>query len=377
MLPPGVEPVNERQRQMVAALESGDVDIVGAFGPSGTGKSFLTCLYGIKAVEDGKYSRFIVIRPLIDVNTGRRYTAVELGPLFFDIAASYLYDLTSGIFSDEEVKKLLDEGRVSLADPSFLAGRTFENALVFLDDVHYVLPEVIYESLLRIGRNAKLVIAGDPVFQAEGRVNGAALAREVLLGEDRTFVVDFRIADIVRPGARRAFKLTLEMKLRRRSMSEEERKVMSLAYAHAPDAEIVTVVDLRGLKEKYRVRNVPDMLLISKEGYLGRLIGRGGERISRIEKESGYALRGVELSLDLRELISSIHPIGWIKKHVVNVDIVGVNLEVEVSSREFGAFVGQRGLFVRFLDEAIRSMLGVGVKARSVEVEERRRRKRR
>ncbi|RLE99021.1 MAG: PhoH family protein, partial [Thermoprotei archaeon] len=170
-LPSGVKPANDKQKQLVAALESGEVDLVGAFGPSGTGKSFLTCLYGIKAVNEGKYSRFIVVRPLVDVNTGKRYSAVELGDLFFEIASSYLYDLTSGVFEEGEVKKLLDEGRVILADPSFLYGRTFENSLVFLDDAQHVPPEVIYESLLRVGRGSKLVIAGDPVFQAGGAVN--------------------------------------------------------------------------------------------------------------------------------------------------------------------------------------------------------------
>ncbi|MCD6357166.1 MAG: PhoH family protein [Thermoprotei archaeon] len=375
-LPSGVKPANDRQKQLVAALESGEVDLVGAFGPSGTGKSFLTCLYGLKAVGEGKYSRFIVVRPLVDVNTGRRYSAVELGDLFFEIASSYLYDLTSGVFGEDEVKKLLEEGKVILADPSFLSGRTFENSLVFLDDAQYVPPEVIYESLLRVGRGSKLVIAGDPVFQAGGAVNGAAIAREVLLGQERTFVVDFGIADIVRPGAKRAFKLALEMKMRRRGLSEDEKRVMDLAYAHAPDAQLITVVDLRPLKEKYGVKNVPDMLIVSKEGFLGRLIGRGGERINKVEEESGLSLRGVELSLDLKQLVCSIHPVGWIRKHVLNVDVVGVNLEVEVNSREFGAFVGQGGAYVRFLDEAFKKMLGVGVKARSVEVEERRRRRR-
>jgi len=363
----GVNPANERQKQLLAALESADVDVVGAFGPSGTGKSFVTCLYGIKAVSEGRYSRFVIARPLVDVSSGRRYSAVELGNLFFDIASSYLYDLTAGVIGEDQVRKLLSEGKILFADPSFLMGRTFDKSLTLLDDAQYVPPEVVHEALLRVGNASKLVIAGDPVFQVTGSNNGAALAREILLGQERTFVVDFGIRDIVRPGAKRAFKLALEAKMRARSLSEEEKKLLNLIYVHAPDAQVITVVDLRPYKEKHGVKTSPDALVISKENYLGRLIGKGGERIRKVEEESGLSLRGVELTLDLKQLIVAIHPVGWIRKYVNDADVVGVNLEVEVDSENFGAFVGQKGVFVRFLDEVMRNLLGIGIRAKTAE----------
>ncbi len=365
-----IKPYNERQKQLLAALESKDVDIVGVFGPSGTGKSFITCLYGIKALSGNKFSRFVIVRPLVDLNTGRRYSSIELGGLFFDLASSYLFDLISVALDKESVGKQLESGKLVIADPSFLAGRTFEETLVFLDDSQYLLPEVIYEALLRIGNDSKLVIAGDPVFQADSPSNGAAIAREVLKGQERAFVVDFGVQDIVRPGAKRAFKLALEMKLRKREMNEEERKILSLIYSHAPDAQVITVADLRSFKEKYEIRNAPDALIISKDGFLGRLIGKGGERISRIEKDSGISIRGIELTLDFKQLVCSLHPLGWIRKHVGNADIIGVNIEIEVDSENLGAFVGQKGVFVRFLDEVFRKLLGVGLKVVTVTLEE-------
>lgn len=364
-----VAPANEKQKQFLAALESQDVDIIGAFGPSGTGKSFITCLFAFKALSEGKYTRFVIVRPLVDVSSGKRYTAIELGSLFFDMAASYVYDLVGNIYGEEHIKKMLNEGKIILADPSFLFGRTFDNTLLFLDDAQHVPPDVVHEALLRVGNSSKLVVAGDPIFQAWNTSNGAAVARELLIGLDRTFVVDFGIRDIVRPGAKRAFKLALEARVRTRQLSEEERKLIDLTYTHSPDAQLVTVVDLRPYKNRYSIKTAPDVLVISKEGYLGRLIGKGGERIEKIEKESGLSLRGVELTLDFKQLIVAMHPIGWIRRHIVGVDIVATNLEVEVDSDNFGAFVGQKGTFIRFLDEVFRNLMGVGVKAKSVEIE--------
>jgi len=359
--------MNERQKRLLAALTSPDVDVVGVFGPTGTGKSFITCMYGIQAVKDGKYSQFVVIRPLVDANTGKTYNTIELRDLFFELASSYLYDLTSKYLEEGEVKRLADEGKILLADPSFIGGRTFDDSLVFLDDAQHLPSEAIYEAMLRIGNDSKLVIAGDPVFQVAGGFNGATIAREALLGLDRTLVIDFGISDIVRPGARRAFRLALETRIRRRPLSEDERKVLSIVLAHASDAQIVTIVDLRRFKEKHEIRNVPDALIISKSGYLGRIIGRGGERIRRIEEESGLTLRGVELDLDFKPLISAIHPVGWIRKHILETDVIGNSLEVQVRSEEYGAFVGRGGSHIRFIDDVFRELLGIGVKATSIE----------
>jgi len=86
------------------------------------------------------------------------------------------------------------------------------------------------------------------------------------------------------------------------------------------------------------------------------------ERIKAIEEDVGKRIRGVELTLDFRELIRSIHPVSWIWKHIRDVDFVGQYLTVEVKG-EIGAFVGQRGLHVRFLDAVIRKLMGVGVRA--------------
>lgn len=363
-----ITPANETQKQLIAALESKDVDIVGAFGPSGTGKSFVTCLYGLRSIEEGKYRRFIIVRALFDVSLGKRYSAVELGDLFFDMSSSYLYDIASAVGGEELVKKLMSEGKLVLADPSFLFGRTFDKSLIFLDDVQHVPLDVVREAMLRLGNDSKLVVAGDPILQASSTDNTAAIAREVILGQERSFVVDFGIKDIVRPGAKRALKLALEAKLRNRVTSEEERKIESLVYTHAPDARVVTVVDLRRYKEKYSVKTSPDVLIISKEGYLGRLIGKGGERIERIERDAGVAVRGVEASLDFKQLIVSVHPVSWIKRHLGGVDVVSANLEVEVDTENFGAFIGQRGIFIRFLDDVLHNVLGVGVRAKSMEM---------
>ena len=376
-----LKPMSPGQEEMLKALTSEDYEIVGLFGPTGSGKSLFSILYGIDAVLEGKYKRLIISRPVIDVVTGRELTAQELGAQYYEIVSAYLKDILSGFIEWSEIEKLVREGKLMFADTHYLRGRTFDDSIIFLDDAQNVPPESSIEILMRIGRNSKFIVAGDPVFQKPINVerDTATVLRELLLGEEDAKVVDLGLKDIVRPGARRGIRLLIEMRMRNRPLNEVEKKVVDAARIYAPDADVITVVEFIDAKKQFQItaEHVPDALMIVKEGYLGRLVGRGGERIQNIEQDTELRLRAVELTLDFTNIIRAVHPVSWIYKHVVDVDFQGPYLAVKVKSDEFGAFVGQRGFYVKFVDAVFRKLMGIGVRAYEVTEEERRRKRRR
>jgi len=367
-----ISPQTPGQEEIVNALSDKKYEIIGLFGPTGSGKSLLSILYGIDSVVNGRYKRFIISRPVIDVVTGKELTAADLGDSYYQLASSYIQDIISGIVEWSLVKDLIDKGAIVIADSHYLRGRTFDDAVVFLDDAQSIPVESAIEIVTRMGRNSRLIIAGDPVFQrTTGSRDSANMIREVLLGEESAKVIDLGLKDIVRPGARRGIKLLLESRMRARLLSEAEKQIIEAARIRAPDADIVTVVEFVELKKQYNLpgENMPDALIIVKEGYIGRIIGKGGERISGIENDTGYKLRAVELSLDFKPLVRAIHPVSWIHKHIIDIDFAGPNLAVKVASEGYGAFVGQKGSHVRFLEDVMRRLLGVGVRAYEVESE--------
>ena len=378
-----LKPMSPGQEEMLEALTSKEYEIVGLFGPTGSGKSLFSVLYGIDAVMKGDYKRLIISRPVVDVVTGKELTAQELGPQYYEIVSAYLRDILAGFIDWPKVEEMIKEGKIIFADTHYLRGRTFDESIIFLDDAQNIPPESSIEILMRIGRDSKFIIAGDPVFQKPHGVerDGATVMREVLLGEEHAKVVDLGLKDIVRPGARRGIRLLIELRMRNRPLNEVEKKVMEAARIYAPDADVITVVEFIDAKKTFEItaEHVPDALIIVKEGYLGRLVGRGGERIQKIEEDTELRLRAVELTLDFTNIIRAVHPVSWIYKHIVDVDFEGPYLAVRVRSSEFGAFVGQRGFHVKFLDAVFRKLLGVGVKAYEVteEEEERRRGRRR
>ncbi|MET1128378.1 MAG: PhoH family protein [Thermoproteota archaeon] len=374
-----LKPMSPGQEEMLEALQSDEYEIVGLFGPTGSGKSLFSVVYGIDSVLEGKYKRFILSRPVVDVVTGREITAQELGQQYYEIAMAYLRDILEGFIEWPKVKELIESGKILFADTHFLRGRTFDDSVIFLDDAQNIPAESGIEIMMRIGRNSKFVVAGDPVFQKPHGMerDGATVIREVLIGEEGARVVDLGLKDIVRPGARRGIRLLIEARMRARPLSEVEKRVMEAARVYAPDADVITVAEFIDAKKTFEIEadHVPDALIVVKEGYLGRLVGRGGERIQRIEEDTELRLRAVELTLDFTNVIRAIHPVSWIYKHIVDVDFEGPHLAVRVKSDEFGAFVGQRGFYVKFVDAVFRKLLGVGVKAYEA-IEERRRRRR-
>ncbi len=374
-----LQPQSPGQEEIVKVLADKKYEIVGLFGPTGSGKSLFSVMYGLDSVITGRYRRFIITRPIIDVVSGKELTAADLGELYYKIVQSYIEDLVSGFVEWSKVQELINRGQVVIADSHYLKGRTFDDSVILLDDAQSLPVESAIEVITRLGKNSRLIIAGDPVFQRSiGSRDSASMLRELLLGEENARIVDLGLKDIVRPGARRGIKLLLESKMRSRQLDETERLVLSSARVHAPDADIVTVVSLIDLKKIYGItsEHTPDALIISKEGYQGRVIGKGGERIQAIEKDTEMRIRAVELTLDFKPFIRAVHPVSWIYKHVVDVDFAGPNIAVKVESSAYGAFVGQRGAHVRFLDHFFRKILDTGVRCYEVEVEERESKKR-
>lgn len=359
-----IEPKSPGQEELRKALLS-DKDLVGVFGPTGTGKSLFAIAYGLTAVYRGKYRRLVLSRPIIDVVTGREITLFSEPETYFKHASEYLRDILAGFADVKALEDAISSGRLILADPHFLRGRTFDDSIIVLDDAQSVPAETIVEIVTRMGRNSRLVIAGDPIFQrtSEPGRDGATLAREILLGEETAVVVDLGVKDIVRPGARRGVKLLLELQMRKRVLDEVEKKVKDTAKVYAPDADIVTVVNLTDAKKKWEItsEHTPDALVVVKEGHLGRIIGVKGERIQSIEKDVGMKLRAIQLTLDLKEFVRAVHPVAWIHKHIVDFDFAGNSLRLVVARGHMGPMLGQRGSYIRFLNDVMEKLIGVGV----------------
>lgn len=370
-----IKPLTPGQEELVNTLNNSEYEVIGIFGPTGTGKSLFSLAYGIDALNDGKFKKLVVVKPMIDVTTGEELTIAKAGPQYIELIKSYVIDVLGSFTTWDNILKLINDGKLVFVDSHYLKGRTFDDSIVFIDDAQTIKIESLIEVILRVGRNSRLIVAADPIFQAlrgKGSSDASLILRDVLASEAKTKVVDLGVKDIVRAGARRGIKLIMEYIMRSRQLSEQEAKALEVIKTHAPDADIITLLDLDEEIKKYELsaEHVPNILVITKQGHLGRLVGKGGERINAVEKELNKKVRGIELSLDFTQLVRALHPVSWIWKRINDVDFVGAYLVVKIEGEVFGAFVGQRGMYIRFLDSTLKKLLGVGIKVIPVEAAE-------
>jgi len=360
-----IVPQSEGQRRLVESLKNEAYSIVGIFGPTGSGKSLFSLAYGIDAVTSGKFKRFLVIKPVVDVVTGEELTLAKAGEEYLRLVREYVVDVIGSFMDIQKVDELISSEKLLLADGHYLKGRTFDDTLIFVDDAQHVKLETLLEVIVRLGNRSRLIIAADPIFQTLRGVqqDHVTTLREILLSEANAIVVDLGVEDVVRAGAKTGIRFLLEYILRVRKLSDSEVKAYQVIKMHSPDADVITVLDVEEISKKYGIssEHVPKYLVVVKAGHLGRLVGKGGERVEAIEKELGGRVRGLELDLDLTNYIRAIHPVSWIWKRV-KVDLMGSYLAIRVERDNLGPLMGQKGSYIRFLDEVTNKLMGLGVR---------------
>jgi len=111
------------QEEIIKALADRKVEIIGLFGPTGCGKSLFSIIYGLDSVLNGRYKRFIITRPLVDVVTGKELKAAELGDMYYKMVFSYVEDVASPYIETSKLNELINKGVVVFADSHYLKGR--------------------------------------------------------------------------------------------------------------------------------------------------------------------------------------------------------------------------------------------------------------
>lgn len=158
-----VKPQSENQRQYLKAIYEND--IIFCRGYAGSGKSLLALSACLSLLYDREqfYERLIVVRPYIKTNFQEDFGALpgtsdeKLLPFVNAIIDNLLVVCTK-----EEAQRLIHYKEIDFTILSMLRGRSFNNALVIVEEAQNV-PNIDAFKMLtsRIGNNSKLIMCGD------------------------------------------------------------------------------------------------------------------------------------------------------------------------------------------------------------------------
>ena len=147
-------------------------DITFCFGPSGTGKSFISAGIAAQHLLKGKTDKIIVTRPLVCAGS-------NLGAVPGDVQEKvrpYLKPMEENLryfLGDENFNDLLEDDIIRFEPLELMRGASYHNSYMILDEAQNCTLAQIKLFITRIGENSKVIINGD-VNQTDLR-NGSGL----------------------------------------------------------------------------------------------------------------------------------------------------------------------------------------------------------
>ena len=189
-------PLNDKQGEYIDALKHSNQVIV--LGPAGTGKTYCVATFAANEYHLKNIDKIVITRPHVSVGKEIGFLPGTLeekcAPWALPVIDVLEKHLDKGV-----VETALKNGNIEVAPLALMRGRSFENALVILDEAQNVTLTELKMLVTRIGEGSTLVINGD--VQQSDLKEGDGLSKLVHLTKKHMLpipVVEFGVDDIVR-----------------------------------------------------------------------------------------------------------------------------------------------------------------------------------
>lgn len=197
----GIKARNFEQEMAMDILLDDDIKLVSLSGKAGTGKTLLAMAAGLqKVVEDSKYSRLVISRPISPLGKDLGYLpgskAEKFNPWMQPIYDNM--DILLSLHEDKSVENMrnkkkasifdfMDYGFLELEPLTYIRGRSLPNQFIIIDEAQNLSPHEMKTIITRAGENTKLVLTGDPyqidIPYLDSQSNGLSVAVEKLKNE--------------------------------------------------------------------------------------------------------------------------------------------------------------------------------------------------
>ena len=190
-------PKTAQQAELLHELKNNNLIV--AMGPAGTGKTFTACSQAAIWLVGGHIDRVVLARA--NVPTGKSLGAIpgtleeKLEPWVLPMT-DVLRNQMGKAYYDHAVSK----GKIETVALETIRGRSFDNAMILIDEAQQLTMDELKAITTRIGENSVLVLMGDPKQTDKVNLTGLVEFTNLLSKHNinGTALVEFHLDDIVR-----------------------------------------------------------------------------------------------------------------------------------------------------------------------------------
>ena len=174
-------------------------DLIFAVGPAGTGKTYLAVACAVEALLKKEISKIILSRPAVEAGERLGFLPGDLKEKI-DPYLRPLYDALNDLIPSKTLERYLENNTIEIAPLAFMRGRTLEKSYIILDEAQNTSSMQMKMFLTRLGKNSKMVIAGDStqVDLPRGEKSGLKEILNIMPRIDEIGKVLFKKDDITR-----------------------------------------------------------------------------------------------------------------------------------------------------------------------------------
>jgi len=151
-------PRSQNQKNYFELLNS--KDIVFAYGPAGTGKTFLAVAKAVSSLQQGLVKKIILSRPAVEAGEKLGFLPGDLKEKV-DPFLRPIYDALYEMMPYDQVEKKLTNNIIEIAPIAFMRGRTLQDCYIILDEAQNTTKIQMKMFLTRLGKNSKMIVVGD------------------------------------------------------------------------------------------------------------------------------------------------------------------------------------------------------------------------
>jgi phosphate starvation-inducible PhoH-like protein len=192
-----IKPKTPNQQKLVQLVKEND--LVFALGPAGTGKTYISVAFAVRALKNKQVKKIIITRPAVEAGENLGFLPGDLKEKI-DPYLRPIYDALHDMIPFEKLQYYMEREIIEIAPLAYMRGRTLNNAFILLDEAQNTTPMQMKMFLTRMGPESKMIVTGDisQVDLPSRQTSGLREAIRLLQGIKGIGVIELNEKDVIR-----------------------------------------------------------------------------------------------------------------------------------------------------------------------------------